>query len=246
MRVLIADDEPLARDQLRRAIAAFPDVTVAAEAANGVEALERIDEHRPDAVFLDIEMPGLNGLEVAEQISQPPLVVFVTAYDEYAVKAFETHAVDYLLKPLDSTRLAKAVERLRQRLQSPDPPPMHELLATLRRERALPPLRLAAQKAKRIVLVSPKDTLYVTTDDRLVFLVTNEGRLLIERNVGDLEALLEPEGFFRISRGEIANLAHVTELFPWFSGTWRVKMSNGVELDVSRERSRRLKELVGV
>lgn len=245
MRILIVDDEAPAREQLKRALAAEADVIVVGEAANGVEALERIEDLTPDAVFLDIEMPGLTGLEVAEQLGKPPLVVFVTAYDEYAVKAFETHAVDYLLKPLDTIRLAKALDRLREHMAAKTAPAVSELLSSMRRARGMGPLRLAARKARRIVLVSPKDTLYVTTEDKLVFLVTVEGRYLIDRTVGELEALLEGEGFFRISRSELANLAHVTELMPWFSGTWRVKLTSGVELDVSRERSRKLKELVG-
>ncbi len=245
MRVVIVDDEALAREQLKRALASWADVVVVGEAANGIQALERIEELTPDAVFLDIEMPGLNGLEVAEQLGKPPLVVFVTAYDEFAVKAFETYAVDYVLKPLDGQRLAKAVGRLRELLECRTAPPVHEMLASMRDERRLGPRRLAARKGKRIVLVSPKDVLYVTTEDKLVFLVTSEGRHLIERTVAELELLLESEGFFRISRSELANLVHVQELMPWFSGTWRVKLVNGVELDVSRERARRLKELVG-
>src|SRR5262245_1342168 len=134
MRVVIVDDEPLAREQLQRALEEAPDVMVVGEAGNGSEALEKIEEEKPDVVVLDIEMPGLNGLEVAEQLNKTPLVVFVTAYDEYAVKAFETHAVDYLLKPLDAQRLGKAVERLREQLRSQAAAPVKGLVASMRRD----------------------------------------------------------------------------------------------------------------
>jgi two-component system LytT family response regulator len=243
MKVLIVDDETPARQQLRRALSVHPDVQVAGEAVNGVDALERIEELHPDVVFLDIEMPGLNGIEVASNLARPPLIVFVTAYDEYAVKAFEAHATDYLLKPLDEGRLSHTLDRLRTHLAERQQPDLQKLLASL-----LPrtqPLRIAARKGKRIVLLGAADIFYVTTEDKLVFVVTADARYLVDRTVADLETVLEPHGFFRISRSEIVNITHTTELIPWFNGTWRVKMSNGTELDVSRERARRLKELVG-
>jgi len=244
MRVLIVDDEAPARQQLARALAAHPEVSVCGEAVNGLQALERIDELQPDVVFLDIEMPGLNGIEVALNLSRPPLIVFITAYDEYAVKAFEAHATDYLLKPLDEARLGQTMARLRGQLSSREQPDIQKLLTSL-----LPrtqPLRIAARRGKRIVLLGAADILYITTEDKLVFVVTADARSLVDRTVADLEATLEPHGFFRISRSEVVNIAHAAELIPWFNGTWRVRLSNGAELDVSRERARKLKALVGV
>ena len=243
MRILIVDDEAPARQQLARALSRHADVQIAGEATNGLQALEQVEELRPDVVFLDIEMPGLNGIEVASNLAHPPLIVFVTAYDEYAVKAFETHATDYLLKPLEEARLHQTLDRLRSQLTSRQQPDVRELIAALL-PRTLP-TRIAARKGKRIVLLGTSDMLYVTTEDKLVFIVTAEGRFLVDRTVSDLETTLEAHGFFRISRSEIANIAHAAELIPWFNGTWRLKMSNGTELDVSRERARKLKELVG-
>lgn len=238
MKALVVDDELPARQQLIRALGEYQDVQVVGEAVNGTHALEQADALHPDVVFLDIEMPGLTGLEVAANLPSGVHIVFVTAYNDYAVKAFETHATDYLLKPLDESRLARTVDRLRSPRPAPD---LRELLSSLRTQ----PSRLAVKKGKRIVLLSPKDILYFTSEDRLVFAVTADGKHLLDRTIADLETLLGADGFFRISRSELANLERITELIPWFSGTWRVRMDNGTELDVSRERARRLKELVG-
>jgi two-component system LytT family response regulator len=244
LRALIADDEDLARSALRRMLAQASGVEVVGEASNGVEALESIEELKPDVVLLDIEMPGFDGFEVVQHLENPPAIVFVTAYDEYAVRAFEANAIDYLLKPVRPERLERALERVRQRLSAPEAAREREV-RQVARERGGPLQRIAARRGKRIVIVPVRDIIRIEIEDKLVFAVTASDRVLIEKTITELEAMLEPAGFLRISRGELVNLETVKELLPWFSGTWRVKLANGEERDVSRDRAKQLREAMG-
>ena len=248
LRALIVDDEDLARLALRRLLEEEPEIEVAGEAANGLEAVEQIQDLRPDLVFLDIEMPGLNGFEVVEQMSQPAAVVFVTAYDEYAVRAFDANAVDYLLKPLRKERLQSALDRVQKRRLASGNAGEEQAskAAALARQRVGPVKRLAVRRGKRIVIVPLRDVIRIEIEDKLVFAYTSQEKLLVEKTIGQLEAMLEPAGFLRINRGELVNQEMVRELMPWFSGTWRVKLGNGEERDVSRERAKVLKEAMGV
>ena len=244
MRVLIADDEDLARASLRRALAAFPDIEIVRECANGLQAVEAIPALRPDCVFLDIEMPGLDGFEVLQQLSDPPLIVFVTAYDEYAVKAFETEALDYILKPFEGERLERAIGRVRDKLAGSER--AGEVAAQYATRRAGPVRRLAAKRGNRFVIVPMKDVLRIAIDDKLVFAYTATEHFLVEKTITELETLLEPSGFLRISCAELVNVEMVRELIPWFSGCWRVRLAGGGEHDVSRERAKKLREVMGV
>lgn len=244
LRALIVDDEDLARSSLRRMLTDAGGVEIVGEASNGVEALETIAELKPDVVLLDIEMPGFDGFEVAQQLENPSAIVFVTAYDEYAVRAFEANAIDYLLKPVRPERLERALARVRKRLGAPDAAKVREL-REVARERGGPLQRIAARRGKRIVIVPVRDIVRIEIEDKLVFAVTANERLLIEKTITELEAMLEPAGFLRISRGELVNLETVKELLPWFSGTWRVKLANGEERDVSRDRAKQLREAMG-
>ena len=242
MRVLIVDDEDPARAHLIRLLAAEPDIVVVGEARNGIEALEQIAEHAPDVVFLDVEMPGLNGLEVSRQLgSKPPRIVFATAYDQFAVKAFEENAVDYLLKPIQADRVRKTLDRLREAAVAPKPAPK-----VVPKQLHSPLTKLAVRKGKRILLLSLPDILYISIADKLVFAHTMGERFLVERTIAELEEILADSGFLRISRGDIVQLEHVQEVMPWFSGTWRVKLKSGVDLDVSRDRAKDLKHRLGL
>lgn len=244
LRALIVDDEDLARSALRRLLAETGAVEIVGEASNGVEALEAIAELKPDVALLDIEMPGFDGFEVVQHLENPPAIVFVTAYDEYAVRAFEANAIDYLLKPVRPERLERALRRVRERLGSPDAAKVREV-REVARERGGPLQRIAARRGKRIVIVPVRDIIRIEIEDKLVFAVTANDRLLIEKTIAELEAMLAPAGFLRISRGELVNLETVKELLPWFSGTWRVKLANGEERDVSRDRAKQLREAMG-
>jgi two-component system LytT family response regulator len=245
VRCLIVDDEDLARQQITRLLAAQPDFQVIGEARNGVDALELIPELKPEVVFLDIEMPGLNGFDMLAQLREPPLIVFATAYDEFAIRAFDANAIDYLLKPIQPARLAQALEKVQANLLRSSDQYQASLSATLATLRPGPPAKLAGRRGKRIVLLSPKEIIYAAIEDKLVFLYTDTERFLTDRTIVELDQLLAPAGFFRISRAAVVNLEHARELLPWFSGTWRVKLSNQVELDVSRDRSRLLRSKIG-
>jgi len=252
IRTLLVDDEELARSTLKRALleaAEFDGFEIVGEASNGVEALEAIDEYRPDLVFLDIEMPGFGGFEIIQQLSNAPAIVFVTAYDEYAVRAFEANALDYLLKPVQPERLRRALGRIRQRFNARSQERSREQdarIAEIVAHRNGPLKRLAARRGKRIAIVPLREIVRIEIEDKLVFACTSKERLLVEKSIGELEELLRPSGFLRISRGELVNLEMVRELAPFFSGTWKVKLANGEERDVSRERARQLKEAMGV
>jgi DNA-binding LytR/AlgR family response regulator len=244
-RCLIVDDEDLARQQMAGLLAAQPNFQVIGEARNGVEALELIPELKPEVVFLDIEMPGLNGFDMLAQLRESPLIVFATAYDEFAIRAFDANAIDYLLKPIQPTRLAQALEKVQTNLLKSSDQYQASLSATLATLRRGPLAKLAGRRGKRIVLLSPNEIIYAAIEDKLVFLYTETDRFLTDRTIVELDQLLTPAGFFRISRGAVVNLEHARELLPWFSGTWRLKLSNQVELDVSRDRSRLLRSKIG-
>ena len=246
LRILLVDDEPLARASLRKMLEAESGIQIIGEASNGVEAVELIGDLQPDLVFLDIEMPGLNGLEVLEQLSEPVAAIFITAYNEYAVRAFDANAIDYLLKPIKAERLRLAVARAFERMPTPMPAARFDKVLEAAGLRTGPVKRLAVRRGKRIVIVPLREILRIEIEDKLVFAHTAQEKLLVEKTIGQLEEMLEPAGFLRISRGELVNQEVVRELMPWFSGTWRVKLSNGEERDVSRERAKTLKEAMGV
>jgi two-component system LytT family response regulator len=185
IRMLLVDDEELARSTMRRALAAIPDIEIAGEAGNGVEAIETIAELRPDAVLLDIEMPGFNGFEVVQQLANPPIIVFVTAYDEYAVRAFDANAIDYLLKPVQPERLEKTLARVRERLAA-RAPEQNKGVAEIARQRGGPIRRLAARRGKRIAIVPLREVNRIEIEDKLVFACTPTERLLIEKTIGTL------------------------------------------------------------
>ena len=248
IRALVVDDEDLARANLIRILRTEDDLEVAGEARNGVEALQAIEDLKPDAVFLDIEMPGVSGLEVAGNMSSDALVIFTTAYDEYAVRAFEANALDYLLKPIRPERLRTAIERIRSALsfgRAGQRDAIRQLLRTLKPERR-PISKLAVRRGKRIMLVAVREILHISIEDKLVFVHTDKDRFLADKSIGELEEMLADCGFPRISRGNLVNLEHVREQIPWMSGTYRLRLSTGVELSVSRERTRELKNQMGL
>ena len=245
IRALIAEDEDLPRHQLKQMLSEQADLEIV-EARDGIEALEKIDETRPDVVFLDIEMPGLTGFEVLQHLAAAPLIVFATAYDEYAIKAFEANAIDYLLKPVQPARLHMTMERIRVALRQR--PALYDsaLRNVLLHLRPGAPAKLAARKNKRIFLLPRRSVVWAGVEDRLVFLHTANERFLTDRTIGELEEMLKDSGFFRINRSDLVNLEHVRELAPWTSGTLRLTLTSGAELNVSRDRVRHLKPLVGL
>lgn len=249
IETLLVDDEELARRELLDILSAEPDITVVGEAINGLQAVELIEHLKPQLVFLDIEMPGLNGFEVVNSLSYLPVIIFATAYDQYAIQAFEMNAVDYLMKPVTPGRVQMSLSRVRQIRQAGEAShaeALHNLVATVRRGNSSYVSRVAVHKGPRIVLVSLRDITSICVEDKLVFVHTSGGRYLINRTISELEQALGDEGFFRTSRSAIINLEYLVEIIPWFSGTCKLKLVDGSELPLSRERVPRLKEMVGI
>ncbi len=240
---VIVDDEELARSLLREYVESSPDVAILAECANGFEAVKAIAEHKPDLVFLDVQMPKLDGFEVLELIGREVAVIFVTAYDQYAMKAFDAHAVDYLLKPFSQERFQKALERARQRLGQKTAP-ASELAAAAR-----PPQqhlqRIVVKDGARVHII-PVDRLdYAEAQDDYVALHSLGKSYLKQQTISTLEAALDPEQFVRIHRSIIVNLERVAKIEPYAKDSRVAVLSDGSQLPVSRAGYDRLKALLG-
>jgi two-component system LytT family response regulator len=239
MRALIADDEAPTRVRLRQLLAAHPDVEVAGEAGSGVEAMELAAALHPDVIFLDIQMPGPNGIDVAACLPSPrPHIVFCTAYDQYAVEAFELHAVDYLLKPIARARLAQALDRIRG-LPSPG-----EQAGLNRAIRGQGPARFLVRSGGHYLVIGEARVLYFGTEDSLTCLVAENARYWMDPSLNELEQRLDPARFFRISRAALVNLNAVAEVIPQSASGGEVVLKNGQRLEVSRRRFRDLLEIL--
>ena len=257
MRVVIADDEAPARRKLRQLLAKEEDVAIVAEAADGAEAVAAIRAAHPDVAFLDIQMPRLDGFGVIAEIGVEamPLIVFVTAFDEHALKAFEVHAVDYLLKPFAPSRLARLVERLRQRCAATaataatastaaasatgaaapvDPAQFERLLAALRPPREYPRQILVERDEGRQALLAVDDVDVVRAEGNYLLFLTAQGEHRRRGTLSDLAERLDPARFLRLNRSEIVRLEAIRELQPWFHGDARVVLRSGLVLTWSR------------
>ncbi len=249
--VVIVDDEELARTLLREYIGSCPDVEILAECANGFEAVKAIGERKPDLVFLDVQMPKLDGFEVLDLIGQDVAVIFVTAYDQYAMRAFDEHAVDYLLKPFSLERFQKALDRARQRLGEKGSPqaPVAKPAATELARAARPPKehlqRIVVKDGARVHII-PVDRLdYAESQDDYVSLHSQGKSYLKEQTISSLEASLDPARFVRIHRSMIVNLERVAKIEPYAKDSRIAVLSDGSQLPVSRAGYERLRSLLG-
>lgn len=265
IRVLVVDDEPLAREGILVLLEPEEDVEVVGECGDGTEAAEAIRSLAPDLVFLDIEMPGMNGLAVLEGIphDEMPVVIFVTAYDEYAIQAFEVHALDYLLKPYDDERFARSLERARTELRYRGDSRFTERLAAMLAGRVGPgetpaPLttepsedgdehlkRLVIKRSGRVFFLDVDEIDWIEAADYYVRLHVGEESHLLRITMKEMEASLDPEKFFRIHRSSIVNMERVRELQPFFHGEYVVIMQDGTKLSLSRSRRKQLEERLG-
>jgi two-component system LytT family response regulator len=250
LRVVIADDERPARSFLVAALRSIPDVAVVAEAANGADAIQLIERHKPDVALLDVQMPEVDGLSVVKLLRRRylPLVIFVTAYDEHAVKAFEVNAVDYLTKPVSDARLREALRRARERLDRDDlrdAAASHVRDAVSDYERSAPAARLdriPIRQKQDIVLVPTAQVASIVAEGELLHLTTaRQERYTITYRLKNLEARLDPAKFIRLGRGVLANVDFIVRVTPLPGGMYTVKLRNGQELDVSRIQSRLLR-----
>jgi two-component system LytT family response regulator len=249
-RVLVADDEPLARDRLRMLLAEESSVEIIAECQDGTEAIAAIKDLRPDLVFLDVQMPGATGFEVIEAVgpARMPAVVFVTAYDRYALRAFDVRALDYLLKPFDRERFQQALARARQQLQQNTHGELERRLLALVND-----LREPQQRADRFVIKSGGRVYFVRTDEidwieaagNYVKLHVGGEAHLLRETMTAIEAQLDPDVFFRIHRCHIVNIERVRELQPWFNGEYVVCLKSGARLTLSRGYREKLQHRLG-
>jgi two-component system LytT family response regulator len=257
VRTLIVDDEPLARRNLRLLLEADAEVEIVGEAAGGREALAAIRLHSPDLVFLDIQMPELDGFGVLEHIEaeRMPVIVFVTAFDRYALRAFEFHALDYLLKPFDDARFEKALRLAKLQVEQRDIKDLSRRLIALlegrdapaAREPAPPPrhlTRLLIKSAGRVFFLKADEIDYVSAEDYYVKLHVGRKNHLLRETMNEMESKLDPEQFIRIHRSSIVNLERIRELQQHFNGDYVVVLQDGTELKLSRNRREQLQSLL--
>ncbi|MFZ1081812.1 MAG: LytTR family DNA-binding domain-containing protein [Candidatus Kryptoniota bacterium] len=237
LRTIIVDDEELARKRLRKMLKAYEaELEIVDEARNGEEAVERIDAIRPDVIFLDVQMPGFDGFEVVRRLKSKPHIVFATAYDEFALKAFEENTVDYLLKPIDEKRLDKAIDKLRQLFNRQSLRLDENVERLLARLAAAPMKRMQVRVGDKIILVDIADVVYFEAKDKYTYLHTADQEYIVDLTLGELESKLDAMDFVRIHRSTIINLKHMLELVKWFGGKYKVRLKdkNRTELVVSR------------
>ena len=250
IRALIVDDEPLARERLVSLLTGESDVEVIGHCANGVEALAAIQEKTPELVFLDVQMPELDGFGVLAALEgeHRPAVIFVTAHDRFALKAFEVHAIDYLLKPFDRERFKKALDRAREQLKRKDSGEMEQkmtaLLASLKTE-AKQLDRIPVKSSGRVVLVKTSDIDWIEAADNYVNLHTGKEAHLHRETMTALEQKLPTSKFLRISRSVMVNVDRIKELQPMFHGDYTVILQNGTKLTASRGYRDALNQLLG-
>ncbi len=245
-RAVLVDDEPLARTRLRSLLEAHPSIAVVGEAGDGETACRLIEELRPDLVFLDVQMPGISGFDVLARLAFRPTIVFVTAHDEFAVRAFEEQALDYLLKPVAPERLARALARLSAAAEgasSEEQARLEQLLAIVARNRT-PPRRIAVRRGARVTLVEPESIIFCRAEDKYSVLYTADGEHVVDKTIEELEATLDRESFLRIHRSAIVNLTAVRDLTAVEGGRFLVRLKDaaGTTLYASRNGARLLRE----
>jgi two-component system, LytTR family, response regulator LytT len=256
MRIVVVDDEQLAREELCYQLGQLGTGEIVAQAANGLEAIAAIERYDPDLVFLDVQMPGLTGFEVARRLLQrddeSPALIFVTAFDQHAIEAFEVNAVDYLLKPVDATRLEQAVQRARRRLssdrasgQGPLNDQLERIVKMMSSGRQVRREQVAVKVGERFLLVHADDIIYASLADESINIVTGQVTGSSNyRTLDDLQARLDPDVFWRVHRSHLVNINKIKEIVPWFSRNYilRMKDAKSTEIPVSRSQTKRLRE----
>jgi two-component system LytT family response regulator/two-component system response regulator LytT len=253
INTIIVDDEKPARDELAYLLKGFPEINVIGQGKNGVEAVSLIKEHSPDLVFLDVQMPGLDGFGVLKKLVERkmkvPHVVFATAFDHYAVQAFDVNAVDYVLKPFDKARISKAIQKARREIESQTSPVerLEQLVSQLgnAKQNSGQPVKLLVRSQQRLLLVDAEDLIWASIADGLISVTAKdvEGSSNY-RTLEELNAALDSESFWRPHRSYLVNIHHIKEVVPWFKGGYILKMNDKkqTEIPVSRHQIKRLRE----
>lgn len=241
---VIVDDEKLARDLLQEYLQQIPNIQIVGEASKGKDAVELIDKVKPDLVFLDVQMPGMTGFDVLEEINHDPFVIFCTAYDQYALKAFEKNAVDYVLKPLDQERFRVAVERAIGRMKV-DENSVGELLRNLKTENKTQyDSHIFVQKSEKLLNLPVEEIVYLEASGDYTILTTKNDQFVSSSGIGKLEEILNPETFIRVHRSTIININNLKEIEKHFNGGMVVKMLNGKSFPVSRTYAKLIRKKV--
>jgi two-component system, LytTR family, response regulator len=254
INTIIVDDEKPARDELAFLLKAFPEINVIGQGRNGVEAVALIKEHAPDLVFLDVQMPGLDGFGVLKKLVERkmkvPHVVFATAFDQYAVQAFDVNAVDYVLKPFDKARISKAIARARREIEAQDSPAdrLEQLVNQLGagKPASTQPVKLLVKSQQRMLLVDATDFIFASIEDGLISVSAKDCEGTSNyRTLEELNAAVDSDSFWRPHRSYLVNIHHIKEVVPWFKSSYMLKMSDKkqTEIPVSRVQTKRLREL---
>lgn len=259
LRAFLVDDEPLALERLQRLLTKFPQIQITGSATDPAEAVTALNNATPliDVLFLDIQMPGINGFELLSRLSVQPFVIFTTAYDQHALRAFETNAIDYLLKPIEPEQLDRALMKLGRIRpiaksnwqQNPALPELlKQLTASLREPQPAYPARIASRVGERISFLALEDVTHFIAQDKLTFAVANGKKHNVDQTISDLEHRLDPARFLRIHRSALVNVEWIHEVNSWFAGrvVLIMKDSHHTQLTVARDRVRSVKDRLGI
>ena len=245
IRTILIDDEPLSREILKSYLKGYSDVTVVEECNDGFEGVKAISQHKPDLIFLDIQMPKINGFEMLELIEQPPAVIFTTAFDEYAIRAFEANATDYLLKPFSEDRFKKAMEKFLVQSSSTPADQRRPLSETI----AYAPVnhdRIVVKTGTKVKIIPVKDVHYLEADDDFVRIVTDEGAFLKNKTLQYYEKTLDPSQFVRVHRSYLLHINRITRIDPYQKESHLAILRDGKQIPVSKSGYARLKEILGI
>ncbi|HYV04246.1 MAG TPA: LytTR family DNA-binding domain-containing protein [Blastocatellia bacterium] len=249
IRTLIVDDESLARERIREMLEGDPEIEIVGDCANGKEAIQAISKLKPDLIFLDVEMPGIDGFQVLQSLeaAEMPVVIFVTAYDQYAVRAFDTFALDYLLKPFDRERFERSVRRAKTQLLKISDSMNERILSALEQIKTRPVHleRLVIKMNGHVFFIKAAEIDWLEAEGNYVRLHSGKESYLLRDTISALEAQLDPKQFLRVHRSAIVNIDRIQELQPWFHGEYRIILREGVQLTLSRSYREKLHELLG-
>ncbi|MCW5910994.1 MAG: LytTR family transcriptional regulator DNA-binding domain-containing protein [Cyclobacteriaceae bacterium] len=244
IKAILIDDEPLGREILKSYLARFPQVEIAAECNDGFEGVKAIQQHQPDLVFLDIQMPKINGFEMLELVNPMPAVIFITAFDEFALKAFEANAIDYLLKPVSEDRFAKAVQKFLDK--SPQPATATAGLLDVMAQSRAQNNRIVVKTGSKVKIIPVHDIHYLEADDDFVKIVTAEGTFLKNKTMSFYEQTLDEQQFVRVHRSYIVHIGQITKIEPYQKETHLAVLRNGQQVPISKTGYTRLKVILGI
>lgn len=246
MRVILIDDEPLARSVVIEYLQSWPDLEIVQECSDGFEGVKAIAQYEPDLIFLDIQMPKINGFEMLELIDQPPPVIFTTAFDEYAIKAFEEHAVDYLLKPFTKERFDKAVQKWMDQQQTSEPKQNTKQLLDNLQNSTPRNERVVVKTGNKIKIIPVNDIIFLAADDDYVKIHTMEGSFLKNKTMGYFEKMLGEDNFVRVHRSYIVKINEITRIDPYERESHLAILKSGEKIPVSKTGYPRLRQVLGL